>query len=119
VTRPPPPSHLPPPRPPLSLFRGTLCNAFSPSYSLCYSADDLDAARSYYSMSLQLKPDGNLRAAWGLALATSHLAAAPASKEQDANVEALNAIAVRTLGQQYGALKNTQLVQVVREWAGR
>ena len=70
-------------------------------------------------MSLQLKPNRNLRAAWGLALATSHTAAAPAAREQGANAEALNAIAVRTLGEQYDALENPQLAQVVRAWAGR
>jgi hypothetical protein len=70
-------------------------------------------------MSLQLKPNGNLRAAWGLALATSHQQIAHANKEHDANMDALNAIAIRTLGQQYDAAQNTQLSQVVQGWASR
>jgi hypothetical protein len=91
----------------------------SHSFSLCFSAGDLEAARSYYSMSLQLKPKSNLRAAWGLALATSQLAAAPAVKEADADVEALNGIAVTALCQEYDASKNSRLSEVVRGWAGR
>ncbi len=91
----------------------------SHSFSLCFSAGDLDAARSYYSMSLQLKPKSNMRAAWGLALATSQPAAAPAVKEADADVEALNGIAVAALCQEYDASKNSRLSEVVRGWAGR
>ena len=70
-------------------------------------------------MSLQLKPHSNLRAAWGLALATSQPVAAPAAKDTDADVEALNGIAVRALGQEYDASKNSRLSEVVRGWAGR
>jgi hypothetical protein len=92
---------------------------FSHSSSVCYSAGDLEAARSYYSMSLQLKPKSNLRAAWGLALATSQPAALPAAKDTDAAVEALNGIAVRALGHEYDASKNARLSEVVRGWAGR
>jgi hypothetical protein len=108
---------MPPLRPSRCVAQSAI--SFSPSRSLCYSADDLEAARSYYSMSLQLKPNGNLRAAWGLALATSHQQNAHASKDHDANVDALNAIAIRTLRQHYDAAQNTQLSQVVQGWASR
>jgi hypothetical protein len=70
-------------------------------------------------MSLQLKPHSNLRAAWGLALATSQLAAPPPAKDTDADVEALNGIAVQALVQEYDASKNSRLSAVVRSWAGR
>ena len=87
--------------------------------SLCYSAGDMDAARSYYSMSLQLKPTGNLRAIWGLALATSQSEPPLGAKDADADVDALNDIAVRKLIQEYDASKNPDLAKVVRGWAQR
>ncbi len=89
--------------------------------SLCYSAGDLDAARSYYSMSLQLKPKGNLRAAWGLALATSQPAQAHTGKAaaDDAGMDALNGIAISKLKQEYAAANNALVLKVVCDWAGQ
>jgi hypothetical protein len=79
----------------------------------------LDAARSYYSMSLQLKPNGNLRAVWGLALATSQCEPLPGAKDADPELEALNEISVRNLTQEYEAAKNSRFAEVVRSWAQR
>jgi hypothetical protein len=70
-------------------------------------------------MSLQLKPNGNLRAIWGLALATSQCEPPHAAKDADPELEQLNEIAVRKLAQEYEASKNSRLAQAVRSWAQR
>ena len=98
------------------------CAPLSRMCSLCYSAGDVDAARSYYSMSLQLKPMGNLRAAWGLALSSSNAAPPLAGGKavgDDGSADVLNGIAVRKLKEEYAAANNALLLKVVSDWAGQ
>jgi hypothetical protein len=70
-------------------------------------------------MSVQLKPNGNLRAVWGLALSTSHCEPSPSAKDSDPELEPLNEIAVRKLVLEYEVCKNVRLAEAVRCWAQR